>query len=399
MASPPLPTAAESLVGVVASQESFKSLRCKAPWNKSEVDTLASSFEECFGASACDLLRSGNYAGGPIVQLGADLELHVTRQHVRQHASVIIPVLKIYNDRIPSAFLMADALVELNKRLNGQMLKPYPTNNNKPEARALDEGLKIKRMLQYLRLLFRASTTSRDPVLDEMKQLMVRKPKKVPELAGESPTSPTFTAQTPSSSMRLSSSPSMESLQDNSDILGETLQILGLPSENTQETEEEESCWPAVALDVEEALVLDAPPAVPHQRHKGKAKRKTKGKGVKGKASFKCKQGKVRGVRNPKSKQEGPKAEERPSGCGEMLSHVGLGLPEECYPMQARLGKYSYTLRSENGSVIEVLLKARAFWVKRAGLEREVSARSFTWKAHGSPAAAWEAAKLAAFWG
>ena len=46
---------------------------------------------------------------------------------------------------------------------------------------------------------------------------------------------------------------------------------------------------------------------------------------------------------------------------------VLLGLPAECYPDSGRpnKGAHSYTIRSESGARVEVLLRSRAFFVKQ----------------------------------
>lgn len=76
-----------------------------------------------------------------------------------------------------------------------------------------------------------------------------------------------------------------------------------------------------------------------------------------------------------------------------------MGLPNEALPQKPCRGKYSYTICSSSGACVDVLLRQRAFWVKRAGGDAELpEKRHFNWNKFGGPAAAWECVALAAKW-
>jgi hypothetical protein len=78
------------------------------------------------------------------------------------------------------------------------------------------------------------------------------------------------------------------------------------------------------------------------------------------------------------------------------MTHVGLGLPSELWPQEDRKGKYSYTVSDPvSGAAVEILLRARAFYVKRS--EQMPARRHVVWGSLG-PAAVWNTLRQAIGW-
>eukprot|EP00969_Alexandrium_andersonii_P070400 3107094-Alexandrium_andersonii.AAC.1 len=84
-------------------------------------------------------------------------------------------------------------------------------------------------------------------------------------------------------------------------------------------------------------------------------------------------------------------------GGGEDMGEY-LYLPEAARPALPRKGKYSFTVRSSTGAVIEVQdRKSHVYFIKKvavglAGLEEQEVCRVVNWNKHGGPVAAWDVA-------
>jgi hypothetical protein len=425
-----------ALVEHLLAVPAFKSLRSKATWTKETVCKVVDNMEQFIGEDACALIKSGKYAPGPVVKIGAgagsedDLELSVSQADCKAHYVLLKPVLQHFKDRVPSGFFLGDAFLELDQRLAGQLLKPYPTNAAKREVRALQEGGKLKKLIQYLRLLFRASDVSRDPVILELKALLAHKPKKIRHGnsdASERSTSPSKSTSAPSTPVSGSSDITDSLSSSPSDIRMLTMQILGLTEPHGA------GDIPPTVLAVEYELAVCPPAAVLKQSKKEvrdikcKAKAKSTGKAArrKGKATFKrtpkkrCNKIMQKSKCRMRGEQEGPTEQlacKRSAG-GEQaaqpelqadsnlpegaLDHLQCDLPEDCLPQGRRNAKFSYTLKHVNGCSVDVLLKQKSFYVKRWPLlhkEEAMTQRNFSWNKYGSPAKAWQACKEACAW-
>ena len=83
-----------------------------------------------------------------------------------------------------------------------------------------------------------------------------------------------------------------------------------------------------------------------------------------------------------------------------MISHEGMGIPEEMYPDVGPRGCYSYTVHSMiGGAVVEVQLRNKGYYVKKmgAGLGRPDPC-FFAWSKYGGATAAWEHLRPLIFW-
>ena len=81
----------------------------------------------------------------------------------------------------PSAFYIADVLLETDRLLSSNLLLPKDASTvdeiaAAKQTLALTEAGRLKKMLQYLRYLFRASPTSSNPKLNELKSFLRRRP-------------------------------------------------------------------------------------------------------------------------------------------------------------------------------------------------------------------------------
>ena len=74
-------------------------------------------------------------------------------------------------------------------------------------------------------------------------------------------------------------------------------------------------------------------------------------------------------------------------------------VPPEAYPQRPPKGKENYSLHAEtSGSVIEVQLKTKAFYMRKAPDMEGFKPRSLSWKKYGGASNAWLLAKTITGW-
>ena len=74
-------------------------------------------------------------------------------------------------------------------------------------------------------------------------------------------------------------------------------------------------------------------------------------------------------------------------------------VPPEAYPQTAPKGKENYSLHAEtSGSIIEVQLKTKAFYMRKAPDMEGFKPRSLSWKKYGGASNAWLLAKTITGW-
>ena len=116
---------------------------------------------------------------------------------------------------------------------------------------------------------------------------------------------------------------------------------------------------------------------VASKKAKAKAKAKAKSQGTK-------KDGKA--VKDKKATFH------HPGKAMKVMSHIGIGIPEEAWPQSKKRGQFSYTIRL-GPLAVEVQVKNRAYYLKQGTADVEVTRRTWTWSSFESPALCWEALK------
>jgi hypothetical protein len=66
-------------------------------------------------------------------------------------------------------------------------------------------------------------------------------------------------------------------------------------------------------------------------------------------------------------------------------------LPKELMPINAKHGEFSYTLSSKSGARVEILVRARAYYVKSSATETFYEKPRFPWSLHGDAVKTWAA--------
>jgi hypothetical protein len=166
----------------------FKSSRgCAVPWTQTEVTELASVMFNTLPNEVHRLVSSDAFKGGPIIMLDSVLQ-SPTRKHLRQNKFWIQAVARVFPATVPSGYFLADALLELNDMLDGNLLKVTD-----PDVRAgqltlaLQEAAKLKKLIGYLRYLYRATDQSSCPQVAALKALLQKNPRSSIELQNHGP--------------------------------------------------------------------------------------------------------------------------------------------------------------------------------------------------------------------
>ena len=110
---------------------------------------------------------------GPLISFSSDNpEAGPDAEDLKKYVFWVRPVLKIYRNKSPSTYLLGDALVEMNKELGGGL---FPVAAVDLVDTVLGEANAIRKMCSKVRELYRNHSTSRDPVLSELKSLLVKR--------------------------------------------------------------------------------------------------------------------------------------------------------------------------------------------------------------------------------
>ena len=161
----------------LAAAEPFRSSRgCTVPWGHAEVAELANIMFETLPPQVHDLVASELFKGGPIIMLDNVLQ-SPGRKHLRQNRFWLHALIKVFPASVPSAYFLADALLELNHMFDGNLLKVLGGQDSRLTL-ALQEAAKLKKLLGYLRYLFRATVHSHCPEVAALKALLQKKPRR-----------------------------------------------------------------------------------------------------------------------------------------------------------------------------------------------------------------------------
>jgi hypothetical protein len=158
-------------MSLTSPEKTWKSTRScstkRCAWGKADAETLASAFYENLPEAAQQLLFNGLFKGSNLVKLCDAVE---TLKDVKVNACWLKGVLSVVSDRVPSGYLVADALILLDQKVDGKLLNP-PPGQSKAEL-AIIEASKIKRLLGHLRHLWRNADGSYDETILELKALV-----------------------------------------------------------------------------------------------------------------------------------------------------------------------------------------------------------------------------------
>ena len=140
-------------------------IKGKVRWTGAWVQAVARGFVDDLPAPARNVLQDPRWLGGPLATL-----IHpptICRQDIDRNEYLISKVLQAIPSKIPSGFLIADILLAADDILCNRML---------PQAHrctfALEQGGLVKRMIQYVRNLWRRHRTIKAGAISRLKALV-----------------------------------------------------------------------------------------------------------------------------------------------------------------------------------------------------------------------------------
>ena len=144
----------------------------RASWRKHALVCMAKFVIDELPEGVVNLLLTEQLKGGPLTVMKDDRTTHTS---LKANAIWILPFIKKTQDRVPSPFYIADVLAEMDRQLQGKLLRPAPGKGDNKIALAMAEGMRIKRLIGYLRYLWRASPIARDPDIHHLKSFLEKK--------------------------------------------------------------------------------------------------------------------------------------------------------------------------------------------------------------------------------
>ena len=170
--SEPVPTPARGLLGAAWRSSNGK----KTPrWTHPEAIKLGKSFKDHLPQVALDLVKKGTWSKGPLIILEDKSGLKATKADLETNFVWVRAVFILYTDRTPSAYLIADGLLELDKELEGKLILPDKDYTTK-SAKALAEALKIRLVASWGRYLWTHNPSGGGPKIEELKSLLTESP-------------------------------------------------------------------------------------------------------------------------------------------------------------------------------------------------------------------------------
>jgi hypothetical protein len=145
--------------------------RGKVSWTEAEALRVGEIFYNELPPTAREMILNGTFNGDELVTLQQPLALP-SRRELEENFVFVVAMCRSFPDRIGSAYLVADALIYINKRyFSGKLLRSSEDLNT--VAVAVREGYKLKRCLQAARNLWRRSEGAKSAKLGFIKSLLV----------------------------------------------------------------------------------------------------------------------------------------------------------------------------------------------------------------------------------
>ena len=121
-----------------------------------DVQCMAISLKQSLPLSVTQLLTGDAWKGGALIQL-EDTTSTPRAEALVLNYSWVVPFVKKFNDRVPSAFFVTDVFLFLDRIWFGKLLQPLNAGETK-QSLAAEESKKIKSLIGALRALWRSSS-------------------------------------------------------------------------------------------------------------------------------------------------------------------------------------------------------------------------------------------------
>ena len=146
--------------------------RAKGRWSYDKCKDLTKLWIEELAPAAIELFRQGASNGTILVEV--KMPFHPKKKHVELNFAWVKPVVQMVQEKVASAYFMADALMIMHKELGEKLLVPGQSGMNE-EMLALREAMNLRKIVSYARSLWRTSPSSRSKRIAAIKNLMREK--------------------------------------------------------------------------------------------------------------------------------------------------------------------------------------------------------------------------------
>ena len=116
---------------------------------------VASAMKDQLPAAVTDLIQGPAWRGGQLIRLKSELG-RPSVQEVSLHYHFVKPWAREIPNKVPSAFMITDGLLLLNNLLD-EKLFPRVKPEDSVQQKAAEEAVKLKKLIQSLRYLYRSS--------------------------------------------------------------------------------------------------------------------------------------------------------------------------------------------------------------------------------------------------
>lgn len=164
----------------------------KINWTKQEVEDLAAEIHVNLPPSMLAVFEDPKYKGGALLGLPQSGTLKTpTANEISLNYPWLVGMVTKYPSKVPSAYLLTDAFLLLDKRMQKKLFRPSADLKETRMGLAAIKAVKAKRILGALRALWRSSPQGgHDQRITYLKSFLVASPRGRPGRAAEAPEAP-----------------------------------------------------------------------------------------------------------------------------------------------------------------------------------------------------------------
>ena len=148
--------------------ESTCGRKASLQWSREDVEKLAETWYNSFPSLAKSIVEADQFKGGLVVAIASEV---IAKEHIVKNMFWVRACAEVSPDKLLSCYFIADALLLLDKKFKGRLLKPLKAAQTKTHVALLSANV-IKKLGSYSRTLFRASGNSWSPSIKSLKELM-----------------------------------------------------------------------------------------------------------------------------------------------------------------------------------------------------------------------------------
>ena len=141
-------------------------------WKMQECEQVGREIHKLLPATIHSLLGSAPFLGKVIASSAEAEHMTPTAEDIKNNYAFLKPIVRMWSDKVPSQYALADVFLILDKLFDGNLLH---TADSSKTTRALDEVARLKPMLGYLRHLARKAGGSYSEEVADLKSLVQKR--------------------------------------------------------------------------------------------------------------------------------------------------------------------------------------------------------------------------------